>query len=195
MFKKGYIVTFILAFALGSFVTYYPDSKTSNPSVKGVETTAQASPTPIPCVEETVYDDMPGLDYSTKKLENNQTAINIIRERCLTVWDVYKSHLDSSGNENFIFTASAQGCGSCHGVNVFILSGDKIIFDEGMDDPIFELAKTDEGKQGFTIIQPLRKRLEGLCCPTNGVKTFYEWSEPTKSFWGYDEIPYEYEQT
>lgn len=113
------------------------------------------------------------------------------KERCLWVFGAVKGNLLGQGEENIVLWVSGAGCATCHTQGVYVLSKETVVFEKWLGDPIVTIEKDKDGKDILAIVEPLRREDEGLCCPSTGVKTLYQWSNALNIFVPFDSRPYE----
>lgn len=87
-------------------------------------------------------------------VDNNQTAIDIVKDKCLMVLSRNSSVIDfdGDGEKEIVLVTSGAGCGSCHSQEIRIINDDKVIFHkEGSDFKV-----TFPGDSGrFTLEYPI----------------------------------------
>ncbi len=121
------------------------------------------------------------LSETKSKLGNDQIALNIIQNKCLWLMGSLSADLQQIRVKNLVFWASGAGCVSCHAQTMFILAGDKIIFQKDLDDPQVSTPKIN-GQYGLKIKVPIRQQDEPLCCPTHWQETIYLWDKTKNEF-------------
>lgn len=105
------------------------------------------------------------------KVDNNETALEILKQNCLQILNVVETDFDGDREKEIAMITSGAGCVSCHGQEVRIIKGDKVIFyKEGEN---FTVLPTKDFI-GFLLKYPLRKDGEGYCCPSEGVVESYK---------------------
>jgi len=135
------------------------------------------------------------LDEASKKLEENQKALGIMRDNCLWLFHSVVHDFTGDGEKEVAMITAPAGCASCHYQQIYIIKNEEVIFEKDTEDVWFWPA---ENYPGFIIKYPLRKQGEGLCCPTEGIVESYTVSNINsdyKTFYKFDEHyePYEKE--
>ena len=137
----------------------------NNKDLKGASiTSSQTSPAPeFNCP----YDEL-RISELPPEVQSNEVAVKTIKDNCL--WATAQlSDLNSDNKDEIVISGVGYGCGSCHANVVFIIDGDKVVFQyEGDDMVITPIAS------GFRLKEPIRKENEPLCCPSEYV--VYEYS-------------------
>ncbi len=189
--NKKLVLTAILFFAFGILAAHYVSAPKVS-SLKNTEQIAEKHTTTVPCDYD--YSDSAAQSEAevAKIVFNNQSAIKLVKDKCLWVFRAVKGDLLGLGEENIVLWGSGAGCGSCHVKGVYVLSKDKVIFEKWVGDPIVTIEKDKNGKDVLAIVEPLRREDEGLCCPSVGVKTLYRWWTYSNTFVPHDSRPYEY---
>ncbi|GEM_PF-6278264 len=132
------------------------------------------------------------LDEASEKVNGNQKALSILKEKCLWLMRVENEDFDGDGKKELLIGASGAGCGSCHLQDIYIIKDNEVIFYKLADDPGIRLA--DE-YIGLEIREPTRKDNEAMCCPSEGIiqsyrlqkggqglNTFYKFDERVESY-------------
>lgn len=128
------------------------------------------------------------LSEAAKKLNNNHAALNIIKQNCLWLFGSLSADLEQKGTDNLIFWASGAGCVSCHAQQLYVLSGNKIVAQKDLDDPIISMAKTDTGENALVISEPLRQHNQSLSSPSWRLVTSYLLGKDNQ-FYAFDQRP------
>jgi hypothetical protein len=190
---RSRIVVGIIGFLIGVGLTisvnhfYLGNDKQANSSVQNT-----SSSSPEPCGIDNRYQETagPSDEELSRTLLGNEIAIKYVKDNCMWVFGAVKAKLTGSETEDLVFWGAKAVCGSCHGQTVYVVSGDKIIHQQGADDPKVEIAKNETGKNQLVIIEPLRSLMESLSNPSWGIKTTYDYFEG--KFMAIDRVPYEY---
>jgi hypothetical protein len=185
---KKYFLIFVLlvSFSSGFIVSNVIKSKENtsqiilNPLTQAVKGTS----TSMQCTEDLRLGD------ATKKLDNNQEAINILKKNCMWLFGSLNGDLEGTGKNDLVFWGSGAGCGSCHGQSIYVVSGNKVIFNQIEDDPQISIKKLETGRQGLVISRPLFQHGDTYGSHTWGLTTTYVWFE--NIFVQEDERPYKY---
>lgn len=78
---------------------------------------------------------------------------------------------------NFIYIqAVSKNCGSCHQKYIYVFdNNNNKVFETTSDDNFFGFSTDDS----FSIIEPIRKENEPLCCPTTYKTRIFKWNGNT----------------
>lgn len=137
----------------------------NNEALKGVNTLGSQtnSPSKFTCPYEELR-----INKLPPEVQSNEVAIKTIKDNCL--WATAQlSDTDSDSENEIIITGVGYGCGSCHAKWIYIIDGDKVVFQYEGDDSVITPTKN-----GFQIKEPVRKENEPLCCPSG--YTIYEYT-------------------
>ncbi len=89
------------------------------------------------------------------------------------------SDVTGDGKPEHLYITIGKGCASCHQNWIYVLSEGKRLFEmTGDDAKIFALPNGT----GFIIKQPVRKKNEGMCCPTEFTTDTYLWNDKQEKF-------------
>lgn len=183
--KVIFIILFfsILSFSLGSIFTNSLANK-SNISQNSVQQKVKGSNTKIQCTEDLRLID------AAKKLNNNQVAVNLLKNNCMWLFGALEGELEGNGTKDLVFWGSGAGCVSCHGQTIYVVSGKKVIFKQEETDPEISVKKLETSAQGLVITRPLYQRGDTYADHTWGLTTTYVWFD--NGFVVDDERPYKY---
>lgn len=123
-------------------------------------------------------------------VHNNQTALEIIKKECLQLIPTSTTaDFDGDNQDEIVMITSGAGCVSCHGQEIRIIKGNKVIFyKDGLD----FIIKPVKDFAGFILQYPV----EDLSTPEagyviesykmkrggSGLETFYKFNEEKKSY-------------
>lgn len=120
--------------------------------------------------EETFF----SLKNTTKRLNNNRAALEIIKKGDLWLMSANFEDFDGDGEDELAMITSGANCGSCHPNELRIIKKDKVVFYKDTYDVDIWPAK---GFSGFIIKHPIFKINEPLCCPSEGTVESYKVSK------------------
>lgn len=118
------------------------------------------------------------LDGAKEKLENNETALNILQDNCLWLLNYNNDDFDGDQKNEIAMITGGAGCGSCHWNVIFIIKNNRVIFEKEAEDINIWAVKDI----GFAIKYPIRKEGEPMCCPTEGIVEVYKANNTSESF-------------
>lgn len=153
-------------------------------------TTIAFEPDINPITEECKYVFNNQLEYTKSRVDNNKTAIEIIKNKCLQVVNSsFVADFDRDGQNEIVMITSGAGCGSCHAQEIRIIKDDEVIFYKDGEDFRTNLTKD---LMGFTIQYPVtdlsypeagyiiesyKMKKDG-----SGLETFYIFNKETKLY-------------
>jgi regulatory protein YycH of two-component signal transduction system YycFG len=125
------------------------------------------------------------LSYFTGKNQNKSINVNIANncQSEVNVSEKIKKFIDKETNvikdvkeigSDFIYIqAIGKNCGSCHQKYIYVFDkNNNKVFETTSDDNFFGFSDNTS----FSIIEPIRKEDEPLCCPTSYRTRIFRWN-------------------
>ena len=131
------------------------------------------------------------LEDSKSKVDNNKTAIEIVKKGCFSVLgSSVVADFDGDGQKEVVMVTGGGGCGSCHAQEIHIIKGDKVIFYKDGSDFTIKLTNNPIGfileypekslppSPGDEYVIESYKAIKG----ESGLESFYSYSKEKKLY-------------
>ena len=131
------------------------------------------------------------LEDSKSKVDNNKTAIEIVKKGCFSVLgSSVVADFDGDGQKEVVMVTGGGGCGSCHAQEIHIIKGDKVIFYKDGSDFTIKLTNNPIGfileypekslppSPGDEYVIESYKAIKG----ESGLESFYSYSNEKKVY-------------
>jgi hypothetical protein len=133
------------------------------------------------------------------QFKNNKKVMDMINKDCMYVFDAFQADLKND-NSRVLVIDMVPTCVSCHYRSIYVFDKDKIIFEEGFNEPkistskLGEIGSMSDNQNVLDITYNLMKRNESYSNVSAGIKTSYLWSSDGEHFWAVDQRPIIFQQ-
>ena len=106
-------------------------------------------------------------------VKENKTAVKALEKDCLMVYQT--GHFDVTGDEikEILLITEAIDCVTCRANSLIIISEDKIIYDEEVNNAMIRPIKGISNS--FELKEPIYFLKDGMCCPKKGTVKVLEY--------------------